>query len=210
MQYACLGLWSTPADGQARTLKIAAEYRVDETESRLTGNSYAPSSFPPEQISNLTRALGEGNVLTIVPLVSSRHNRGLLAVAAPIEVELLDHVGNAGDWAAQVGAALERAEVDQQLRKNAFHDALTGLPNRAYLMERLEQRRRQPGAGSAFVLISRVKNITTASHEAGANPDRPRARLDARSRIGLVARSAATSSRSWWPTSSTSGTCCSR
>jgi diguanylate cyclase (GGDEF)-like protein len=78
-------------------------------------------------------------VLSIVPLVSGAKNRGLLAIAAPIEVELLDHVGNAGDWAAQLGAALDRAEIDRQLIKNAFHDALTGLPNRARLLEKLEE-----------------------------------------------------------------------
>ncbi len=33
----------------------------------------------------------------------------------------------------------ERKQVEEQLRHNAFHDALTGLPNRAFFMERLKQ-----------------------------------------------------------------------
>ncbi|HYX14163.1 MAG TPA: EAL domain-containing protein [Nostoc sp.] len=32
----------------------------------------------------------------------------------------------------------ERKQVEEQLRHNAFHDALTGLPNRAFFMERLK------------------------------------------------------------------------
>ncbi|MDZ8223318.1 EAL domain-containing protein [Nostoc sp. ChiVER01] len=32
----------------------------------------------------------------------------------------------------------ERKQVEEQLRYNAFHDALTGLPNRAFFMERLK------------------------------------------------------------------------
>jgi diguanylate cyclase (GGDEF)-like protein len=135
--YACLGLWST-GKGGTRSLVIAGEYGPGSRSEGLRGSSHVPSHFPPRDGSALLRALAEHNVLTIVPVKSGHRDRGLLAIAAPIEIELLDRVGNAGDWAGQVGAALERAEVDQQLRRNAFHDALTGLPNRTFLMERLE------------------------------------------------------------------------
>ncbi|HYP90436.1 MAG TPA: diguanylate cyclase, partial [Polyangiaceae bacterium] len=176
VQYACLGLWSKPAadarePAAGRSLQIVAEYGARGVEKPLGGTSHVPASFPPEQITHLTQTLGEGYVLTLVPVVSSRNNRGLLAVAAPIEIELLDHVGNAGDWANQIGAALERAEIDQQLRKNAFYDALTGLPNRAYLTERLEQLTGDPRAGALAVLfldLDDFKNINDSKgHEAG-------------------------------------------
>ena len=135
--YACLGLWSgTP--GNPRTLLVAGEFAPDGASDGLRGSHHVPSHFPPRQISELMQSLAERNVLTIVPVKSGHRDRGVLAIAAPIEIELLDRVGSAGDWAAQVGAALERAEVDQQLRRNAYHDALTGLPNRSFLMERLE------------------------------------------------------------------------
>ena len=151
--YACLGLWSRPAGGGGRSLQIVGEYRAEGSPERIRGSSHVPSHFPPQGLSELTRRLDGKNVLTMVPLTSGHTNLGVLAIAAPIEVELLDHVGSADDWAAQVGAALERAEVDQQLRKNAFHDGLTGLPNRAFLMERLEELTRERADESFAVLF---------------------------------------------------------
>jgi len=152
--YACLGLWSAESPEQSRRLRIVAEYGAEDAVDRILGSSHAPCHFPPSQISALLQQLGSSHVLIVVPLVSGGKNRGLLAIAAPIEVELLEHVGNAGDWAAQVGASLERAEVDLQLRKNAFHDALTGLPNRAFLLERLaELSRERKNARLAVMLL---------------------------------------------------------
>lgn len=170
-QYACLGLWSLPTANEGRRLSIVAEYAAHDSQKPLSGTTHAPAQFPPESIAELARTLGEGNVLTIVPLVSSRHNRGLLAVAAPIEVELVDRAGSIGDWGAQVGAALERADAEQQLRKNAFYDALTGLPNRALLLERLEQLADDHGSAELAVFaldLDDFKNINDSKgHEAG-------------------------------------------
>jgi diguanylate cyclase (GGDEF)-like protein len=136
--YACLALWSEPVDGAPRALEVVGEYAEEAGIECLRGSSHLPSYFPPRRIGELVSGLGKRHVFTMVPVKSGTRDRGLLAIAAPIEIELLDRVGNAGDWAAQVGTALERAEIDQQLRKNAFQDGLTGLPNRALLMERLE------------------------------------------------------------------------
>ncbi|HTQ04357.1 MAG TPA: EAL domain-containing protein [Polyangiaceae bacterium] len=136
--YACLGVW-VETSGGARTLRVVGEYSDDAPAERLRGSSHVPAHFPPRAIAELTGDAGKRHVLTMVPVKSGHRDRGVLAIAAPIEIELLDRVGNAGDWASQVGAALERAEIDQELRRNAFHDALTGLPNRAFLMQRLEE-----------------------------------------------------------------------
>jgi diguanylate cyclase (GGDEF)-like protein len=166
--YACLGVWSDA--GGARVLKIVGEYAgEDSVEPIIRGSSHVPAQFPPRSIAELTR-LGKRHVLTMVPVKSGHCDRGVLAIAAPIEVELLDRVGNAGDWAAQVGAALERAEVDQELRKNAFQDALTGLPNRAFLMQRLEELTLERTAAFAllFLDLDDFKQINDSKgHSAG-------------------------------------------
>jgi len=166
--YACLGVWSE-AEG-VRTLNIVGEYAGAEGAEHIRGSTHVPAQFPPRSIAELTRGFGKRNVLTVVPVKSGQRERGVLAIAAPIEVELLDRVGNAGDWAAQVGAALERAEVDQELRKNAFHDALTGLPNRAFLMQRLEELALERTASFAvlFLDLDDFKQINDSKgHSAG-------------------------------------------
>ncbi len=136
--YACLCLWTEAVPGGPRTLEVVGEYAADGSSELLRGSMHLPSHFPPRSIAELSARLGKRHVFTMVSVKSGGRDRGVLAIAAPLEVELLDRVGNAGDWAQQVGAALERAEVEQKLRKNAFEDALTGLPNRALLLQRLE------------------------------------------------------------------------
>jgi diguanylate cyclase (GGDEF)-like protein/PAS domain S-box-containing protein len=51
----------------------------------------------------------------------------------------------------------ERKRIEQELRRGAFHDSLTGLPNRAYFNERVAQalqvRRRDPAAEFAVLFL---------------------------------------------------------
>jgi hypothetical protein len=98
----------------------------------------------------------------------------------------------------------ERALYEERLTQQAFHDALTGLPNRALFQDRLEHALRQRGQtlGLLFVDLDHFKVSTTASATTPATSS------SATSRNGLPAAYAtATPSPAWAVTSSP---CCCR
>jgi diguanylate cyclase (GGDEF)-like protein/PAS domain S-box-containing protein len=76
---------------------------------------------------------------------------------------------------ASIGADVtERRRAEQQLRHNAFHDSLTGLPNRALFMDRLggalarQRRRPEQRCGVLFVNLDRFKLVNESlGHAAG-------------------------------------------
>ena len=88
--------------------------------------------------------LGAGGITDalVVPLVAGGVFLGAVTASWPagrtpaaLDTELL---GRLGDAAAQVAVALDRARLADTLRHQATHDALTGLPNRELLRQRLE------------------------------------------------------------------------
>jgi diguanylate cyclase (GGDEF)-like protein len=64
-----------------------------------------------------------------------------------------DHLNLLETVATQVGAAVENARLERVLQHQAFHDALTNLPNRALLNERTETALARPGSGVAMLLV---------------------------------------------------------
>ena len=63
----------------------------------------------------------------------------------------------------------ERREVERRLRYDAFHDRMTGLPNRALFLDRLEQALVRDEAGAVLVIgIDRLRALNeTQGHTAG-------------------------------------------
>ena len=87
---------------------------------------------------------------------------------------ICDRTGAPTRMAGSIADITQRRRVEDRLRHDALHDPLTGLPNRALLVDRLEQilqrSRRDPAAGCAvlFMDLDRFKLVNDSfSHAIG-------------------------------------------
>jgi diguanylate cyclase (GGDEF)-like protein len=139
VRHAFLGEWRPATATAPRRLCIRSVFHAELEPFRLVGSEHAPNHFPSPEIRALLDDSDPDEIVTVVPITGRDRNRGLLTVVGPLEIELTDDTGNLELWAALLSAAMDREELMASLRRNALHDALTGLPNRALLMDRLDQ-----------------------------------------------------------------------
>ncbi|MBX9960638.1 MAG: EAL domain-containing protein [Burkholderiaceae bacterium] len=112
--------------------------------------------------------------ILVLPIFWRERVSGLLAVGL-MEPREFSHelVQQARDLVNRIGVALAAQARDEQLKFQAFHDALTGLPNRPLLLERLTQemaraRRSDRLLAVLFIDLDRFKKINDSlGHEAG-------------------------------------------
>jgi len=114
----------------------------EATPELLEALAHGQTVFAPESLSQrraLPPALSpSGGRSMLVPLRTGQALHGALVVTgeAPIPAEVRGAVETLG---VQLGLALENASLTDDLRHRAFTDSLTGLANRASLLERVEQ-----------------------------------------------------------------------
>jgi diguanylate cyclase (GGDEF)-like protein len=129
---AVLALWVDDPSGR---LRIAGTYDPDLQLPDLVGLDVKSADFPPTSLIAATTP-ADGEVCVVVPVRTTSHEWGLLAVAGTIETtsvrETYQH------WADLLAASLESQQLHQEVRRNALYDALTGLPNRRLFLDRLE------------------------------------------------------------------------
>ena len=160
-----VGMWQLDPQGQIKYLNPAMcnLLAIEDFESiRNSPIEHFISSRYRTQVLNdrSRRTKGEATTSEVEMITQTGKKRMVLVHGAPVRIgaeELLGHVGTCVD-------ITDRKRVEEQLRHQAFHDPLTGLPNRTLFMDRLEvalkrARREKSRVGVLFVDLDRFKVV---------------------------------------------------
>lgn len=146
---AVLGLWEDgPSSSQ---VKIVGEYDATGVELNLVGEVLLSAEFPPEALVAKAAATNR-EVCVVVPISNREQEWGLLALVADIDLttarETFQH------WAAILCAALESQRREEEVRRSALFDGLTGLANRQLFVQQVEQAlARWKRSGTPFTVL---------------------------------------------------------
>ncbi|WP_437782738.1 substrate-binding domain-containing protein [Sorangium sp. So ce1097] len=115
MSWGCLAVWDAPGDADPALRIVESACRGAEPAAPAAGARVAAAQFPRgDWLPTAVQHDGD-HVIRLIPLRSDDHDRGVLAVCAPVSSPLgLDHRDMAV-WVAMLTAALERASLIESL-----------------------------------------------------------------------------------------------
>jgi len=158
------------ADGRILRMNRAALDLLRSTESDCTGRHWrdvlrdghpAPAGWPSGDV---LRQSGRFKACTVIPGVGGLFELTFSAVQGRRD---------ARGYLLTVTDVTEKLKAEERIRTLAFHDALTGLPNRMLLADRLEQAVASAGrngtqVGVLFIDLDEFKQVNdTFGHDAG-------------------------------------------
>jgi diguanylate cyclase (GGDEF)-like protein/PAS domain S-box-containing protein len=164
-------------DGRVTELNPAAERMFGSTGELLSGKYLADLVFPAAERESHRQELafyfatGQGPLLNNrIETVATRADGSTFPVELAItHIDLRGRMG----FTAFLRDLTERKQAEQELTRLAFHDTLTGLPNRALFADRLHQavmrsERHQEPVAVMFLDLDNFKVVNDSiGHEAG-------------------------------------------
>lgn len=168
----CLGLWIGPVQPRNvpresdtliadQALQVAGVFVRAKAQSLTGPMQLTVGEFPPRQMLAVARET-PGDVVFVVPIRISSSDWGLLAVVAGVETRVPAGREIVNQSAALLAVALDHEAVvvalkeqEEQLRRSAVYDGLTGLPNRTLFVDRLSRAlaRTKRSGGQGFAVL---------------------------------------------------------
>jgi signal transduction histidine kinase/DNA-binding LacI/PurR family transcriptional regulator/ActR/RegA family two-component response regulator len=118
VRWGCLALYAPDRTDLPDPLVVAGTYCQDGGTMPLIGQHCPTTMFPPPEYFTHAGAGHESDVLMLLPVSTTSHTQGVLAISAPIESQgtyTIDRPNNMSMWGALLGAALERATLEAQV-----------------------------------------------------------------------------------------------
>ena len=118
------------------------------------GPAYSTNMWDDPRYDSETARLAQAHAGLVVPIPGRQGPWGTVGISGTESHEWLpDEVAFAESVAATLGAAVRRYELENELQHQALHDSLTGLPNRALALDRIDRALVRAGRSGGLMAV---------------------------------------------------------